>query len=162
MLKQAYHAMVVKFASTRIGGWMVLHLFNPLDRWLMRRTNGALNSSVGTNFTTALLRCKGARSGELREVPLLATPFGERFVLIASATGQKKNPAWYYNLKANPDCTLLVPPHGEIECVAHEAKGEERERAWAAAKALYSGYATYRERTSRQIPVMILTPRVSE
>lgn len=162
MLKQAYHTMVVKFASTRIGSWMVLHVFNPLDRWLMRWTNGALNSSMGTNFNTALLRCTGAKSGEPREVPLLATPLGDQFVLIASATGQEKNPAWYYNLKANPECSLLVGPQGKIECVAHEAEGEERERAWAAANALYSGFVTYQERTRRQIPVMILTPRFSE
>lgn len=138
---------------------MVLHVFNPIDRRLMRWTNGAINSGIGTNFNTALLRCKGARSGELREVPLLATPLGDRFVLIASATGQKKNPDWYYNLKANPDCSLLVPPHGEVECVAHEAEGEERRQAWAAANAIYAGFAAYQERTRRRVPVMILTPR---
>lgn len=162
MLKNAYHALVVKFASTRVGSWMVLHVFNPLDRWLMRWSKGVINSSAGTNFNAALLRCRGAKSGKLREVPLLATPLGERFVLIASATGQEKNPAWYYNLKANPECSLLVHPHGEIDCVAHEAAREERTRAWAAANALYSGYETYQERTERQVPVMILTPLVHD
>ena len=158
MLKNAYHALVVKFACTRIGSWMVLHLFNPLDRSLMRWSNGVLNSSAGTNFNVALLRCKGAKSGRLRDVPLLATPLDDRFVLIASATGREKNPAWYYNLKANPECSLLLHPHGEVECVAHEAEGEERRRAWAAANALYSGYKTYQERTERRVPVMVLTP----
>lgn len=162
MLKRVYHTMVVKFACTRIGSWMVLHVFNPLDRWLMRWSNGALNSSAGTNFDVALLRCTGAKSGQPRDVPLLATPLGDQFVLIASATGQEKNPAWYYNLKANPECSLLVRPHGEIECVAHEAEGEERERAWAAANARYSGFATYQGRTRRRVPVMILTPRSLE
>lgn len=158
MLRNAYHALVVKFASTRVGSWMVLTVFNPLDRWLMRRSKGAINSSIGTHFNTALLRCMGARSGKLRETPLLATPLGERFVLIASATGQEKHPSWYYNLKANPECSLLIHPHGEIACVAHEAQGEERRRAWAAANALYSGYERYQERTERRIAVMVLTP----
>jgi len=159
MLRDLYHTMVVKFASSRIGSWMVLHVFNPVDRRLMRWSKGALNSSAGTNFSVALLRCTGAKSGKPRDVPLLVTPLDDGFVLVASATGQEKNPAWYYNLKANPECSLLVRPHGEIECVAHEAEGEERERAWAAARARYAGFDTYRERTGRRVPVMILRPQ---
>ena|SRR5690606_36148851 len=157
MLRNAYHALVVRFACTGLGSWMVLNVFNRVDRWLIRWSKGAINSSSGTHFNTALLRSRGARSGKLRETPLLATPLGEQFVLIASATGQRKNPAWYYNLKANPECSLLIHPHGEVDCVAHEAAGEERNRAWAAANALYSGYESYQEKTERRIAVMVLS-----
>jgi deazaflavin-dependent oxidoreductase (nitroreductase family) len=157
---RAYHKLVDSFARTRLGGWTVLHLINPIDQRLMRWTNGALSSVLGTDFRDngVLLRCTGARSGQPRQIPLLATPLDDQFVLIASAAASEKNPGWYYNLKANPECSLLVPRQGEINCVAHEAKGEERERGWAAANALYSGYTTYQGRTKRRIPVMILTP----
>ena len=139
---------------------MIVHLFTLIDKQLMRWTNGALNTVVGTDFreNAVLLRCIGAKSGKPHEIPLLTTPLGEQFVLIASAAGQEKNPGWYYNLKANPECSLLVPGRGEIACVAHEAEGDERERGWAAANGQYGSYTAYQGRTGRQIPVMILTP----
>jgi deazaflavin-dependent oxidoreductase (nitroreductase family) len=132
-----------------------------MDQRLMPWTNGALNSCLGTEFyhNLVLLRCVGARSGKPRDVPVLATPLGNQFVLAASAAGSEKNPGWYYNLKANPECTLLIHHRGEIPCVAHEAQGEERERAWAAANTLYSDLiSAYQSRVERQIPILVLTP----
>ncbi len=105
-----------------------------------------------------LLRCTGAQSGQVREVPVFAFEHEGGWVLIASAGGQERNPAWYHNLKAHPQCALLVPHRGEVPCVAHEAGGEERQRAWAAANDGYSGYAVYQQRTQRPIPVMVLRP----
>jgi deazaflavin-dependent oxidoreductase (nitroreductase family) len=100
----------------------------------------------------------GAKSGKPRDIPLLATPFDDGWALIASATGVEKNPGWYHNLKARPSCSLVVPGRGEVACVAHEAGGAERERAWQAANSQYSGYTVYQGRTDRRIPVMILAP----
>jgi hypothetical protein len=54
---------------------------------------------------------------------------------------------------------LLIPQRGDIPCIAHEAEGDERDRAWAAANAQYSGYTVYQSRTGRRIPVMVLTAR---
>ena len=156
-----YHRLIDSFARTRVGGWMFLNVFHGIDKRLMRWSGGQLSSGVGTDFrdNAVLLRCRGARSGQLREIPLLMTPLGERFVLIASAAGQAKHPDWYYNLKSNPQCSLLVPKRGEVACVAHEAEGDERDQAWAAANAQYSGYTVYQGRTRRRIRVMILTSR---
>lgn len=157
-----YHRRVDGLARTRVGSWMFLHVFNPLDKRLMRWSNGALSSGFGTDFqdNTVLLRCTGAKSGKPRDIPLLAKPLDDGWVLIASATGQEKNPDWYYNLKARPQCSLLVPRRGAIACIAREAEGPERDRAWLAANTQYSGYAeVYETRTRRRIPVMILTPQ---
>ncbi|MDT7765846.1 MAG: hypothetical protein QOC63_5266 [Mycobacterium sp.] len=156
-----YHGLVDSFARTQVGSWMFLHVFNPLDKRLMRWSNGALSSGFGTEFqdNTVLLRCTGAKSGKPRDIPLLAKPLDGGWVLIASATGQEKNPGWYYNLKARPRCSLLVPHRGAIACIAREAEGPERDRAWLAANTQYSGYAqVYQTRTQRRIPVMILVP----
>ncbi len=54
---------------------------------------------------------------------------------------------------------MIVPYRGEVACVAHEAEGAERERAWQAANAKYSGYPVYQGRTDRRIPVMVLVPQ---
>jgi deazaflavin-dependent oxidoreductase (nitroreductase family) len=74
---------------------------------------------------------------------LLATPFDKSWVLIASATGVENNPAWYHNLNAHTRCSLVVPGRGEVACLAREAQGAERERAWQAANDQYSGYTVY-------------------
>jgi deazaflavin-dependent oxidoreductase (nitroreductase family) len=155
-----YHRAIDRFLRTPLGGWTALHVMNPLDKRLMRLSNGKLSTAVGTGFrdNNVLLRCTGAKSGKARDIPLLATPFDGGWALIASATGVEKNPAWYHNLKAHPSCSLVVPNRGEIACVAHEAEGAEREQAWKAANSQYSGYAVYQGRTDRRIPVMILAP----
>jgi deazaflavin-dependent oxidoreductase (nitroreductase family) len=155
-----YHELIARVFQTRAGGWMFVNVLHHIDRRLMRWSSGRLNAGLGTDFRKngVLLRCTGARSGQRHDIPLLATPLGERFVLIASAGGRPRNPAWYYNLKANPECSLIVSGRGEIACVAHEAQGDERQQAWAAANAQYSGYTSYQNRVERQIPVMILTP----
>ena len=108
----------------------------------MRWSHAALNTGVGTDFRTngVLPRCTGAKSGKSCDIPLLATPFDGSWVLIAPATGVEKNPAWYHNLKAHTRCSLVVPGRGEVACLAREAQGAERERAWQAANDQYSGY----------------------
>ncbi|MCU1696028.1 MAG: hypothetical protein JWR34_2091 [Mycobacterium sp.] len=155
-----YHRLIDGFLRTGVGGWTALHVMNPLDQRLMRWTNGALSSAVGTDFqgNAVLLRCTGAKSGKPRDVPLLAQPLDDGWVLIASATGRERNPGWYYNIKAHPQCALLVPGRGVIPCIAREAEGAERDRAWQAANTQYSGYTVYQQKTQRRIPVMMLVP----
>jgi hypothetical protein len=115
-----YQRLLDGFARTHIGGWMFMHVFNPLDKRLMRWSDGALNSGLGTDFrrNAVLLRCTGAKSGKPRDIPLLSNPLDGGWVAIASAGSQDKNPDWYYNLKAHPHCTLLVSHRGEIPCIA--------------------------------------------
>ena len=159
-LVDGYYRLVDGFARTRIGAWIVMRVFSPLDKRLLRWSNGALSSAYPRDYgaNAVLLRCTGAKSGKPRDIPLLSKPLDGRWVLIASAGGQKKNPDWYYNLKAHPHCTLLVSHRGEIPCIAREAEGVERDRAWQAANTQYPGYATYQQRTQRRIPVMMLEP----
>ena len=137
---------------------MFVHVFNRIDRVLMRATKARINTGFGTGFrgNAVLLICKGAKSGEERRVPLLSTPVGDDIVLVASKAGAEKNPAWYYNLKRYPECTVLRDGEA-IPCVAREATGTERERLWSLANENYSGYAAYQTRTDRVIPVMVLS-----
>ena len=109
--------MIDRFLRTRVGGWTALHVMNALDKRLMRWSNGRLSTAVGTDFhdNGVLLRCTGAKSGTLRDIPLLATPFDDGWALIASATGMEKNPAWYkprtISTPATP-CIRGVPTAG--------------------------------------------------
>jgi F420H(2)-dependent quinone reductase len=155
-----YDSIIQNFARSRVGGWMFVNVFNTVDRFLMSTTKARISTGIGTRFNrnAVLLGCTGARSGLTRQVPLLATPVGNEFVLIASKAGAPEHPAWYRNLKANPDCTLTAGGR-VLRCTAREAEGEERERFWRAAVDNYAGYADYQRRTERRIPVMVLAPK---
>ncbi len=106
-----------------------------------------------------LLTTTGARSGKEGTTPLMYHRDGERYVVVASKSGAPDNPAWYYNLKANPVARVEVGTQSGTETFevrAHEAQGEERERIWADRVAIAPGFGDYQRNTSRRIPVMIL------
>jgi deazaflavin-dependent oxidoreductase (nitroreductase family) len=124
-----------------------------------RATGGRIGHSAPGMPTILLLDHVGAKSGKKRTSPLLYFRDGEDVVLVASKGGFPKNPAWYYNLRANPDTTVQIrserrPVH------ARTATPEERERLWPLAVREYSGYPDYQARSKgRQIPLVILEPR---
>jgi deazaflavin-dependent oxidoreductase (nitroreductase family) len=101
----------------------------------------------------------GAKSGAERVTPLVYIKDGDRLVVIASKGGDRRNPAWYHNLKAHPD--VRVELRGEVRPVqARVAAGEERERLWKKAAAVWPDYERYQQRVpDRQIPVVVLEPR---
>ena len=147
---------VMKLASTRAGGWFFITVAPPIDRALLRLSKGRI--STGGVAPILLLTTTGAKSGQPRSTPLLYLKDGERFTLIASKGGNPRHPAWYHNLRAKPEATLLVGGR-ELHCKAHEAEGEERARLWKQASEYNPGYDTYQRRASnRRIPVMVLTP----
>jgi F420H(2)-dependent quinone reductase len=105
-----------------------------------------------------LLDNVGARSGRRRTTPLGYIRDGESWVVIASKGGHPRNPSWFHNLMAHPDTTIQVG--AERRAVhARLAGAAERARLWPQAVAAYAGYATYQQRTKREIPLVILEPR---
>ena len=107
---------------------------------------------------TLLLDHVGAKSGERRTSPLVYAEDGNQLVLVASKGGNPKNPAWYHNLKANPDTTVQVGSQRR-EVHARVARPEERGRLWDKAVAVWGGYEDYQKRTDREIPLVVLEPR---
>jgi F420H(2)-dependent quinone reductase len=104
-----------------------------------------------------LVESVGRKSGKRRSHPLLCGEDGENLVLIASKGGTDRHPAWYHNLKANPETTAWW--RGEKRHVrAREASGEERDRLWGMMAAAYPDYEGYQRRTDREIPVIVLEP----
>jgi deazaflavin-dependent oxidoreductase (nitroreductase family) len=83
---------------------------------------------------------------------------GADLVLVASKGGYPKHPAWFHNLLAHPETTVQVGR--ERRAVrARVADPAERARLWPEVVRFYSGFATYQERTEREIPLVILEPR---
>lgn len=80
-----------------------------------------------------------------------------RVICMASNYGGTRHPAWYYNVKANPEVTLSAGGY-EGRFRGEETAGAERERLWALAKQLTVGYADYEKTTGgREIPVIAFT-----
>ncbi|MEV8092017.1 nitroreductase/quinone reductase family protein [Streptomyces nigra] len=103
-----------------------------------------------------LLTTTGARTGRPHTTPVAYLPDGgERVLVIASAAGSPKHPAWFHNLVAHPEVTV---ESGAFTYPARAVvlEGEERDRAFARAVAADPGWAAYQERTDRVIPVVAL------
>jgi deazaflavin-dependent oxidoreductase (nitroreductase family) len=105
-----------------------------------------------------LLTTTGARTGLRRAVPLTYLPDGDRYLVTAGNAGSDGHPAWYYNLIAGPEVTVEVGTE-VFEAVAIAAGEAERVTLYDRFSAAYPQAAAYQARTSRQIPVIILTRR---
>jgi F420H(2)-dependent quinone reductase len=125
---------------------------------IYRATGGRIGHRVPGAPAVLLLDHVGAKSGTPRTSPLVYGQDGQNFVLVASKGGYPKNPAWFHNLRANPDTTVQVGSKRR-NVHARVAEGEERERLWSLMVGVYSGYESYRRRTEREIPLVVLEPR---
>ena len=103
-----------------------------------------------------LLTTTGAKSGRALTRPLAYTREGERLVVIASFGGGPKNPAWYHNLVTHPEATVEVGSE-RFRARATVATGEERKRLYDQQAAQLPNFAEYEKKTTRQIPVIVLT-----
>jgi deazaflavin-dependent oxidoreductase (nitroreductase family) len=139
--------------------WLYARTLHHLDRAVYKLTRGrATFVSFVTGLPIVMLTTTGAKTGRHHTLPLVALPDGDRLVIIASNYGQQRNPAWYYNLRANPHVTITLGG-ATREMVAQELEGEERDRQYARGIEVYPGWTQYRERASnRRIPVIELTP----
>jgi F420H(2)-dependent quinone reductase len=138
--------------------WPVLRRLMGAHTVVYRATGGL----VGHRFPGAppmlLLDHVGARSGTRRTTPLVYVEDGDDVVIVASKGGYPKHPAWFHNLRANPDTTVQIGrEHRKVH--ARVATAEERPRLWPLAVKTYSGYREYQERTDREIPLVVLEPR---
>lgn len=134
----------------------ILHRADSFMLWL---TRGRHTFAELVGLPVAQLTMKGAKTGKQRILPLVSLPVHEKFILIATNFGQKHNPSWYYNLKANPECNVLFNGRSGTY-IARELQGEDYFHYWKLAGSYYSGYEKYKERAShRHIPIMLLEPK---
>jgi F420H(2)-dependent quinone reductase len=127
---------------------------------IYRATGGRIGHTLPGMPTILLLDHVGAKSGIERTSPLLYFADGEDLVIVASKGGFPKHPAWFHNLRANPDTTVQV---GREQRAVHArvATPAERARLWPKAVDSYSGYDDYQRKAEREIPMVILEPRTT-
>jgi len=121
------------------------------------RANDGRVGGMFEGMPLLLLHHTGAKSGKSRINPLAYQSDGGRYVVFASKAGAPTNPDWYHNLKAQPDVTIEVGTQ-KMDAVAQEATGEERDRLYRMMAEQAPQFGEYEKKTSRVIPVIILTP----
>lgn len=128
---------------------------------LYRRSGGRIGGHIPgwPEAQIALIDHTGARTGRRRTSPLMYVEEGDAIAVMASKAGQPTHPAWFHNLKANPDTTIQIG--AEVRAVrARVASGEERDRVYAKFVAMYPGSEFYRRHArDREIPIVIFDPR---
>jgi len=121
----------------------------------MKLTGGRLGFDL--MIPTALLETRGARSGKLRRNVVIYFHDGERATIVASKLGLPDHPAWFHNLRANPEVKLGgVPMRATVV-----GDATERKRLWALADQVFAPYAAYRREAAsagRKIPIVQLVP----
>ena len=128
-----------------------------LHNKIYRLSGGRVGGRMG-KAPVLLLTSTGRKSGQPRTNPLLYAPAGDNgYMVIASKGGAPQHPLWYLNLQANPLAEVTVGRKTH-QVRARDAEGEERERLWRSLADLYPGYDKYAQKTSREIPVVVLEP----
>jgi F420H(2)-dependent quinone reductase len=138
--------------------WPVLRHLMAGHAQIYRATNGLIGHRFPGLAPMLLLDHVGAKSGVKRTSPLLYIKDGANVVIVASKGGYPKHPAWFHNVRANPDTTVQIGSE-RLPVRARVANAQERERLWPRAVAAYRDYGRYQERTDREIPLVILERR---
>ena len=146
------------------GGKLMQRLFEPLMKRGIesyRRTGGKNRMSTMMKFPIVLVTTKGAKSGEERTVTLGGFADGdEAWLIVASAGGAARHPAWFNNMVKHPDDIWLEVGSRKMKVQGHSLSGSEREEALGRIAAVSAQYGKYPTKTDREIPVVRLT-RVS-
>jgi len=135
-----------------------LKTMNTVHRLVLKVSGGKLGWSA-SNMPVLELTTVGRKSGALRAV-MLTSPVqeGDTLVIVASRGGDDTNPAWFLNLRDNPDVKVAVGGKPAAPYVATVADPVERARLWPKITGDHKNYAGYQEKTDREIPVVLLTP----
>ena len=120
-------------------------------------------SSGGTEGTTLLetgMPCilvthMGNKSKAIRKIPLMRVKVNDAYVLIGSMGGQPNNPAWVYNIRANPDVEIRDKTDVFAMRVREVIETQERDKLWKKSAEVYPPYDDYQVRTTRKIPVFV-------
>lgn len=134
-----------------------LKTMNTIHRAILGITRGKVGWSAG-KMPVLKLTTIGRKSGVSRTV-MLTSPLQENnaIVIVASRGGDDHHPAWFLNLRDNPQVEVSYLGKPKQKMIARIASDSERARMWPLVAAKYKGYAGYQTKTTREIPLVILS-----
>jgi deazaflavin-dependent oxidoreductase (nitroreductase family) len=152
--------------GTKMPGEKLLQkLFKPLAKRgidAYRRSGGKNRMSTMMGFPVVLVTTKGARSGQERTVSIAGfADSDDAWLVVASASGSHRHPAWFNNMVGHPEDIWLEVGSRKMKVTGESLHGQEREEALARIAAIAPRFGGYQKKTDREIPIVRLT-RVSE
>ncbi|SRR6266545_7415734 len=134
-----------------------------VGRWIQKRAMNRIRRKgkmPGLGFNALVLTTIGRRSGVERQTPVGWFPGqDDSWLIVASAAGAARNPAWYHNLAAHPDQVWIDTAGRKVAVTAEQLHGAAREEAWRQITAAAPRFATYQQKTDRELPVIRLVSR---
>ncbi len=124
---------------------------------VFRATRGRLMNKFVGGYPVCVVTTTGAKSGKIRRIALIHLPHGDSKLLVASQGGMPHNPAWFYNVAAHPEVSIMVEGQ-EKDYVARRVDDEEKAALWPHLLSLYPDFDEYQARTDRNIPVFSCDP----
>jgi deazaflavin-dependent oxidoreductase (nitroreductase family) len=139
---------------------LTLKAMNTIHRGLLKVSGGRVGWQA-SNMPVIELTTTGRKSGQPRSV-MLTSPLqeGTAYVIVASRGGDDHHPAWFLNLRDNPDVEVSVKGEPKRRMRARIASPDERARLWPRVTADHKNYAGYQTKTEREIPLVLLEPAV--
>ena len=128
--------------------FMVMHVF------IYRLTGGRFGGEMN-GFKVLILTTKGRKSGKLHTNPVGYFERDNGYIIVASNGGQATHPAWYHNLKADPNITIQVMDK-LMSVEAEILTGETRSTLWKWVVESAPAFGNYEKSTTRQIPLVLL------
>jgi F420H(2)-dependent quinone reductase len=146
-----------RFLAKLAGSKAIVLLLSWINVVVYRATGGRLMARVDGR-PVCLVTLRRRRSGTLATIPLMYTPYGADVLLVASLGGSDSHPAWYHNLKHEPQVEIQA---GRVrrQMQAREATAEERCTLWPMVVANFPSYENYQRKTARILPIMICSAR---
>ncbi|OBH81079.1 nitroreductase [Mycobacterium scrofulaceum] len=125
-----------------------------------RKSNGWIGHRM-LLIPSLLLHTVGAKTGQPRTAALTYARDGDDYLVVASKGGDPRAPGWYHNLRKHPDAEINVGPK-RFAVTARPVLPDDPDyaRLWQIVnKNNGDRYAAYQKKTSRPIPVVVLTRR---
>jgi deazaflavin-dependent oxidoreductase (nitroreductase family) len=148
---------VVWLTTNRVVTWLIRHVASRLDPLLFKASNGRFTSMGPPGMPMLTITMRGRRTGRARSVHLACLERGQgEYLVVASAMGQHKHPAWRYNLEANPQVELQVEGESFL-ATAQVLSDGEKQAVWDDVRRAIPQMNVYEARTDRNIRMFRLT-----
>jgi deazaflavin-dependent oxidoreductase (nitroreductase family) len=136
-----------------------LKLMNAFHRVVLKASFGKIGGAL-LGMRAFELTTTGRKSGKRHSVMLTApAEEGDTLVVVASKGGNDEHPAWFLNLRENPEVEVRFAGKDPKPMTARVADAKERARLWPIITEDHDNYAGYQRNTDREIPVVLLEPR---
>jgi len=137
---------------------VAVRLMSKINTWVYRVSGGRFGAVFLRGAPVCLLITTGRKSGQERTAPLIYLKDGDDFIFVASKGGMSSHPDWYLNLEAKPDCAIEIG-NQRFAAIARRVDDDEKAALWPRLLAIYRDYNDYQARTTRNIPVIRVSPR---